>query len=340
MNIYRLSRSIQIVTVGSKLVISSPFRAHSFTYDGLFSEVINYVIEFGYDTECIEVWTNRIERKFRINKSMSDFIVKQLIDHAILIRAPILGMKMVGRHARQVEFFENIEVDMCGEEINYKLQNTRIGIVGAGSYGSWLIQLCAMTGVAAITIADGDIIEESNLNRQALFRSKDVGSYKVFAIKDRVEMEWPGTSIRAEHVYIETERDFKATFGDCGFVFIPFGYPRSEKGKSVLSFLCNISESCGIPYLILGQAAVGPLWIPEGSIGVRKMLESKDYNLFVRNSRVKRDNNGSYAPRVAQVAAAAYWEYTKYKAGLVDSVCVNSIFLCDIARGRHIELVE
>lgn len=56
-----------------------------------------------------------------------------------------------------------------------RLKETSIAVVGAGGIGSAVIPALAGAGIGALTIIDSDIVELSNLQRQPLFRERDVG---------------------------------------------------------------------------------------------------------------------------------------------------------------------
>ncbi len=55
----------------------------------------------------------------------------------------------------------------------------RVLVVGAGGLGSPVLRLLAAKGVDQITVIDDDVIDESNLHRQTLYTSGDVGCSKI-----------------------------------------------------------------------------------------------------------------------------------------------------------------
>jgi adenylyltransferase/sulfurtransferase len=59
-----------------------------------------------------------------------------------------------------------------------RLKEARIAVVGAGGIGSGVIPALAGAGVGQLTIMDSDVVEESNLQRQPLFRERDLGYSK------------------------------------------------------------------------------------------------------------------------------------------------------------------
>ena len=75
------------------------------------------------------------------------------------------------------------QIAVFGRDFQEKFANIKEFLVGAGAIGCEMLKLWAMTGLATgpkgkITVTDMDAIEKSNLNRQFLFRSKDVGKLK------------------------------------------------------------------------------------------------------------------------------------------------------------------
>lgn len=73
------------------------------------------------------------------------------------------------------------QVRLFGNEFQDKLSKLNYFIVGSGAIGCELLKNFAMIGVGNITVTDMDTIEKSNLNRQFLFRSTDIGKPKSVA---------------------------------------------------------------------------------------------------------------------------------------------------------------
>jgi len=68
-------------------------------------------------------------------------------------------------------------------------------IVGAGGIGSPVIQYLAAAGVGRLTVVDDDTVALSNLQRQTLFATRDVGSRKVVAAANFVQRMNPDVTL-------------------------------------------------------------------------------------------------------------------------------------------------
>jgi molybdopterin/thiamine biosynthesis adenylyltransferase/rhodanese-related sulfurtransferase len=84
-------------------------------------------------------------------------------------------------------YSRNILLEEIGTEGQVKLLNSRVLIVGAGGLGSPAALYLAAAGVGTIGIADFDMLELSNLNRQVIHRTEDVGRLKTDSARDGIE---------------------------------------------------------------------------------------------------------------------------------------------------------
>ena len=73
------------------------------------------------------------------------------------------------------------------EEECTALANKRIVVVGCGGLGGLVIEALARIGVGSLRVIDGDVFEESNLNRQLLCTEEALGREKALVAVERVE---------------------------------------------------------------------------------------------------------------------------------------------------------
>ena len=84
-----------------------------------------------------------------------------------------LGFKDFKRFEKQI-ILKNVGV--TGQK---KILNAKVLIIGVGGLGCPLLSYLAASGVGTMGIADPDKVEISNLNRQTLFTTSDIGKHKV-----------------------------------------------------------------------------------------------------------------------------------------------------------------
>ena len=91
-----------------------------------------------------------------------------------------LGFKDFKRFEKQI-ILKNVGI--AGQK---KILNAKILIIGIGGLGCPLLTYLAASGVGTIGIVDPDKVEISNLNRQMLFTTSDIGKYKVDQAKSSI----------------------------------------------------------------------------------------------------------------------------------------------------------
>jgi adenylyltransferase/sulfurtransferase len=83
----------------------------------------------------------------------------------------------------RVRYDRQLRLAEIGHEGQAKLKSASILVVGAGGLGCPVLQYLAAAGVGEIGIADFDVVDESNLQRQILYGTEDLGINKAEAAK-------------------------------------------------------------------------------------------------------------------------------------------------------------
>jgi molybdopterin/thiamine biosynthesis adenylyltransferase len=87
---------------------------------------------------------------------------------------------------QRIRYSRHILLDEVGEEGQIKLLNSKVLLVGAGGLGSPAAMYLAAAGVGTLGIVDFDTVDVSNLQRQLLHGTKDVGRPKVDSAAERL----------------------------------------------------------------------------------------------------------------------------------------------------------
>src|SRR5215469_5150281 len=78
-----------------------------------------------------------------------------------------------------------------------RIRATRVLVVGAGGLGSPVALYLAAAGIGTLGLVDDDTVSLSNLQRQILFRTRDIGRPKVEAGAEALKALNPGVRIEA-----------------------------------------------------------------------------------------------------------------------------------------------
>ncbi len=94
------------------------------------------------------------------------------------------------------------EVGQIGQE---KLKNARVLLVGVGGLGCPIAQYLVAAGVGTVVLVDGDLVSESNLQRQILFNSSEVGKPKAAIAQQKLASQNPLIAIKAHVANVTKE---------------------------------------------------------------------------------------------------------------------------------------
>ncbi len=101
------------------------------------------------------------------------------------------------RHSRNIPALS--EDDMT------RLAGSHAAVIGCGGLGGYVVEYLARIGVGSLTVADGDVFTESNLNRQILCTADNIGESKAMAAAGRVKQIDPSVSVVPVCEYLTKE---------------------------------------------------------------------------------------------------------------------------------------
>lgn len=86
---------------------------------------------------------------------------------------------------------------MLSKEENERLSRFKVCVVGCGGLGGYIIEMLGRLGIGNITTVDGDIFDETNLNRQLLSDIETLGDSKALTARKRMEIVNPLVKVTA-----------------------------------------------------------------------------------------------------------------------------------------------
>ncbi len=203
-------------------------------------------------------------------------------DHIVMIRRGVapspqeLEALMMARHTPGV---------------HAQVKKARVGIAGAGGLGSAIAIALARTGVGFIRIADFDVVEPSNLNRQQYFIDQ-IGLPKVHALRDNLQRINPLVTVDSYYGKI-TADNVKELFADIDILVEAFDRA-DQKAMLANTFLRDVPEKC----LVAASGMAG--YAPGNSIRTKKI--NHRFYLCGDNLTAAGPGCGLMAPRVGIAA--------------------------------------
>jgi molybdopterin/thiamine biosynthesis adenylyltransferase len=122
-----------------------------------------------------------------------------------------LNKKIIERFSRQIVLKD---IGILGQK---KILSSRVLIIGAGGLGSPVVEFLSRAGIGSIGVVDDDKVNLSNLHRQSLYNTSDIGKFKVKIAKDKIKKINPNTKVTIYKIRLNNN-NFKKIINDYDYI--------------------------------------------------------------------------------------------------------------------------
>jgi molybdopterin-synthase adenylyltransferase len=167
------------------------------------------------------------------------------------------------RYDRQLIYFSDLVAPGgAAEDLQRRLANATVAVVGTGGLGTWTACGLVCAGVGGMVLIDDDHVEVSNLNRQLLFGEADVGEPKIEAARRALLMHNSALQVTTVDRRVRGPDDLDDVLERVDLLIATADWPPYDLPRW-------INEAClaaDTPYITAGQvlplSRVGPTVIP------------------------------------------------------------------------------
>ena len=122
-----------------------------------------------------------------------------------------LSKSSIERYSRQIVLKD---IGILGQK---KISYAKVLIVGAGGLGTPVAEFLSRAGIGLLGIVDNDKISLSNLHRQSLYNTDDVGKFKVQVAKLKIKKINPKTKVKIHKIRLNN-KNFKKIINDYDYI--------------------------------------------------------------------------------------------------------------------------
>jgi len=111
--------------------------------------------------------------------------------------------------SEQIErYSRHILLQDVGVEGQEKISNSKVLVIGAGGLGASILFYLAAAGVGTLGIIDGEVVDLSNLQRQIIHFTFDIGKAKVQSAKEKIEQVNPNVKVITYNEFFNANNAF------------------------------------------------------------------------------------------------------------------------------------
>ena len=134
--------------------------------------------------------------------------------------------------------------------VHRRVKRSTVGIAGLGGLGSQVAIALARIGLGTLILADYDVVEPSNLNRQQYF-IQQIGMPKVDAMRENLQRVNPYVRV-ITHRTVITPRNVQDVFGKANIIVEAF-----DKAEEKAMLINAVSESMPDTYIVAASGVAG-----------------------------------------------------------------------------------
>lgn len=248
----------------------------------------------------------------------------------------LLSEEQAERFDRQLIYLADIAPKgQSAWQLQARLRGSHVLVLGCGGLGSWVATGLALTGVGQLTLVDDDTVELSNLNRQMLFRTADIGRPKVQAARETLTAIAPDLGVTAIERRLETSGEIAELTASTDFLAMAADYPPYELTRTV-------NQACldtGTAWIGAGQIPpvirVGPIVIP----GQTPCLECQQrafrrdfphYETLIRHRTANPPDAATLGPATGAMGSLVAMEIVHYLTGSIPPATAGQAVVIDL----------
>ncbi|HEY0272514.1 MAG TPA: HesA/MoeB/ThiF family protein [Chitinophaga sp.] len=105
--------------------------------------------------------------------------------------------------AEVLRYLKQMQLPTVGMSGQQRLKQARVAVVGAGGLGCPVLQYLVAAGMGTVGIIEHDRVEVSNLHRQVLYSTADVGRSKIQVAIERLQAQNPYVTLVAHEIKLD-----------------------------------------------------------------------------------------------------------------------------------------
>lgn len=249
------------------------------------------------------------------------------------------------RYDRQLRYFSDLATPPTpASEYHRRIRTARIALLGVGGLGSWAAYALACCGVGELVLVDGDVVEESNFNRQILYRERDIGRPKTEAAAEALAEFDSACRLVPLPRRLDGVDAIAEVIEGADFVVNAADWPAHD----IERWTNAACVTAGVPFITMSHsppvARVGPLYVP-GVTGCYACQESAYrashplYDELVEQRRGRQSPAPTLGPVCAFIGGQVAFETLHQVTGLCPPATLGAAHVYDL-RTMHVTREE